>query len=209
MHDLKFAFRQLAKSPGFALVAVLALALGIGANTAIFSVVYGVLLRPLPYPDQERLVFVGEWSEQVPNMSVSYPNYADFRARQQSFTALGAARGQGYNYVGPSDTERVTGAMASADLFTALGVAPIRGRVYSTAEDKVGAERTVVLRESLWRRNFGARENVLGEKINLSGNLYTIVGIMPDVFQYPNATTELWTPLGLQADVYNNRGSHP
>jgi putative ABC transport system permease protein len=90
--DLRYAFRTLAKSPGFTAVAVLTLALGIGANTAIFSVVYGVLLRPLPFPQQERLVFLDEWSEQLPNMSVSYPNYVDFRARQQSFSALGAAR---------------------------------------------------------------------------------------------------------------------
>lgn len=90
--DLRYAFRTLAKSPGFTAVAVLTLALGIGANTAIFSVVYGVLLRPLPFPQQERLVFLDEWSEQLPSMSVSYPNYVDFRARQQSFSALGAAR---------------------------------------------------------------------------------------------------------------------
>src|SRR5687768_18410939 len=109
MSDLRYAFRQLLKAPGFTVVAVLALALGIGANTAIFSVVHGVVLRPLPFPEQERLLYIGEWSEQVPNMSVSYPNFLDWRTRQKSFTAIGAARFQGFNYVGETETERITG----------------------------------------------------------------------------------------------------
>ncbi len=209
MTNLKLSLRQLAKSPGFTVVAVLALALGIGANTAIFSVVYGVLLRPLPYPQQEQLVYLGEWSEQVPNMSVSYPNYVDFRSRQKSFSALGASRNQGFNYVGANATERISGAMASADLFTALGVAPLRGRLFGPEEDKAGANRTVLLSEKLWRRLFGARENVIGEQINLSGMLYTVVGVMPDAFQYPTSSVELWAPLGLWGDQYTQRGSHP
>src|SRR5688500_5120448 len=170
MSDLRYAFRQLLKAPGFTVVAVLALALGIGANTAIFSVVHGVVLRPLPFPEQEKLLYIGEWSEQVPQMSVAYPNFSDWRARQKSFTAIGALRSQSFNYVGTSDTERVQGAMASHDLFLALGVAPVRGRLYSADDDKPGAERTVLLSEPLWRRVFGARENILGEKIQLSGN---------------------------------------
>jgi putative ABC transport system permease protein len=209
MHDLRFALRQLLKSPGFTLIAVITLALGIGANTAIFSVVNTVLLRPLPFPEQDRLVFLGEWSEQVPNMSVSYPNFVDFRDRQRSFSAFAAARFQGYNYIGPSETERLTGAMASADLFPVLGVSPLLGRVYSSEDDKPGAERTVVLGEALWRRIFGARDSVLGEQINLSGELYTVIGVMPDEFRYPTPANELWVPLGLAADQYQNRGNHP
>src|ERR1043165_2552880 len=100
MPDLRYAVRQLLKSPAFTLVAILALALGIGANTAIFSVVHGVVLRPLPFPEQEKLLFIGEWAEQVPTMSVSYPNFLDWRERQRSFTAIGVARFQGFNYVG-------------------------------------------------------------------------------------------------------------
>ena len=209
MHDLRLALRQLLKSPGFTVVAVLALALGIGANAAIFSVVHGVLLRPLPFPEQERLVFLGEWSEQVPEMSVSYPNFVDFRDRQTSFTAFGAARGQGYNYVGSSATERLTGVMASAELFPVLGVPPLLGRVYSAEDDKPGAARTVVLGEPLWRRLFGARDSILGEQINLSGELYTVIGVMPAAFQYPSATSQLWVPLGLAADQYQDRNNHP
>src|SRR5262245_4569497 len=125
MQDLKLALRHLLKTPGFACVAIIALALGIGANTAIFSVVHGVVLRPLPFPEQEKLLFIGEWSQQVPNMSVSYPNFLDWRARQRSFTAIGVARFQGFNYIGGTESERLTGAMASHDLFQALAVQPI------------------------------------------------------------------------------------
>jgi predicted permease len=209
MSDFRFALRSLLKSPGFAVVSLLALALGIGANTAIFSVVYGVLLRPLPFPEQDRLVYIGEWAEQVPTMSVSYPNFVDWRTRQRSFTALGAVRFQGFDYVGSSETERITGAMASHDMFQALGVAPIRGRLFGADEDKPGAERTVVLSERLWRRHFSARESLVGEKIQLTGELYTVVGIMPEAFQYPSRSNELWVPLGIFADRYANRGNHP
>lgn len=209
MSDLRYAFRSLLKAPGFTLVAILALALGIGANTAIFSVVYGVVLRPLPFPEQEKLLYIGEWSEQVPQMSVSYPNFIDWRERQKVFTAIGAVRFQGFNYIGASESERLVGAMASHDMFTALALPPLRGRFYNAAEDKPGVERTVVLGERLWHRMFGGRENILGEKIQLSGNFYTVIGIMPAAFQYPSAANELWVPLGLFADGYTDRGSHP
>ncbi len=206
---MRYALRSLLKSPGFTAIAILALALGIGANTAIFSVVHGVVLRPLPFPEQEKLLYIGEWSEQVPQMSVSYPNFLDWRARQQAFTALGAYRPQGFNYIGASEAERLTGAMASHDLFTALAVPPLRGRLYGPADDQPGAERTVLLSEALWQRLFGARESIVGEKIQLSGKLYTVVGIMPAAFQYPSNRTELWVPLGLFADQYQERDSHP
>src|SRR5687767_10727205 len=145
---LRLALRQLTKSPGFTTIAILALALGIGANTAIFSVVHGVLLQPLPFPQQDRLLFLGEWSERVPTMSVSYPNFLDWRERQRSFTALGVARNQSFNYVVKGEAERIAGALATHDLFTALGVSAIRGRLFTTAEDKPGADRTIVIRES-------------------------------------------------------------
>src|SRR5687767_6180169 len=122
---LRLALRQLTKSPGFTTIAILALALGIGANTAIFSVVHGVLLQPLPFPEQERLVFLSEWSERVPTMSVSYPNFLDWRARQNSFSAIGVARPQSFNRVSQGEAERVAGAQATHDLFAALGVSAL------------------------------------------------------------------------------------
>ena len=206
---MRHAFRSLLKSPGFTCVAVLALALGIGANTAIFSVVYGVLLRPLPFPDQERLVSFTEWSERVPTMSLSYPNYVDFRERQKAFTSIGVSRSHSINLAGPTEAERIPGASASYDLFQTLGVPPLLGRVYDAGEDNVGAERTVVLSEKLWRRAFGGRGTVLGEQIQLNGQLHTIIGVMPATFAYPSAATEVWIPLGHFADQFKDRGNHP
>jgi predicted permease len=211
MQDLKYTIRQLLKAPGFTAVAVLTLALGIGANTAIFSVVHGVLLRPLPYPEQDRLVSIGEWSEQVPGMSVSYLNFLDWRTRQTSFTALGVSRGQSFNYVGATGSERVSGAQASHDLFTALGVPALRGRLFNGDDDKAGAERTVVIGENYWKRNFGGRDSALGEKIQLSGDSYIIIGVLPDLSQFPGGAPELWVPLGLWSDqdLLTKRWNHP
>src|SRR5688572_23843964 len=173
MHNLRYAFRQLTKSPGFTTIAVLALALGIGANTAIFSVVHGVLLQPLPFPQQERLLFLGEWSEQVPAMSVSYPNFVDWRARQRSFSAIGVGRSQSFNYVTKGEAERLAGGQTTHDLFTALGVSTLRGRLFTADDDRPGAARTVLIRESLWQRAFGGRDSVIGEQIQLNGQFST------------------------------------
>jgi predicted permease len=209
--DLRLALRQLTKSPAFTAIAILALALGIGANTAIFSVVHGVLLQPLPFPEQERLVFLGEWSERVPGMSVSYPNFLDWRARQNSFSAIGVARGQSFNHVRTGEAERVAGAQATHDLFAALGVSALRGRLFTADDDKPGARRTVLIRESLWHRAFGGRDSVIGEQIQLNGEFSTIIGVLSDDIQYPALQTEIWEPLGLSADqpFLQARGNHP
>jgi hypothetical protein len=149
--DLRQALRSLRRSPGFTAVAVTTLALGIGANTAIFTVVQGVLLRPLPYPEQDRLVTLMERTEQMPGLMVSYPNFLDWRARQSSFAAIGVVRSQSFNYAGTSESERLIGAMASHDLFVALGVPALRGRLFDATDDRVGAARSVIVRESLWK----------------------------------------------------------
>ncbi len=203
--DLRFALRQIAKSPGYAGVAVLTLALGIGASTAFFSVTHGMLWRPLAYPDQDRLVVLSERCEQEPFQSISYPNYLDWRARQSSFTALGVACPWGANYVGADVTEHLSGAQASHDVFAALGVPAIRGRLFDAADDEPGAARTVVIRASLWRRLFDGRDSAIGEKIQLAGEFYTIIGVLPDAFQFPNPQKELWVPLGLWSDQHQNR----
>jgi putative ABC transport system permease protein len=171
--------------------------------------VYAVLLRPLPYAEQDRLVTLSEWSQQVPGMSISYPNFLDWQARQKCFSSISVARGQSFNYVGTNETERIVGAMATHDLFAALGVPPLRGRLFTAEEDKPSAERTVVIRESLWNRSFGGRDAALGEKMQLDGDIYTIIGVLPDAFQYPGRRTELWTPLGLSSDQYRDRFNHP
>jgi putative ABC transport system permease protein len=193
--DVCFGARMLRKNPGFTAVAVLTLALGIGANTAIFSVFYGVLLRPLPYPEQQRLVFIHDWSKEMPFDTVSYLNFVTWREQQQSFTAIGVARPWQFSYVGPNETERLNGAVASYDVFAAIGLAPVRGRLFTAEDDKPGAERTVVLRASLWKRLFGGRDSVIGEKIRLSGEFHTVVGVLPDDFRVPLEGAELWTPI--------------
>ncbi len=207
--DLKFALRSLGKTPGFALVAIVTLALGIGANSGVLSFLNVLLFKPLPLPRVQELVFMGEHSQQVPNMSVSYPNYVDWRERQKSFTHLGTFRGQSFNYVGVSETERVGGAMFSADMFSALGIAPKLGRWFSADEDKPGAERVAVISERFWQTTLGARADVLGTKITLSGEIYSVVGVMPAEFPFPSPASDVWVPVGLNADSMRDRGSHP
>ena len=207
--DIGFGLRMLRKNPGFTVVAVLMLALGIGANTAIFSIVYGVLLRPLPCPEQERLVTLSEWSKQVPGMSISHPNFLDWRAHQTCFAAIGVSRRQSFNYVGTSGTERVLGTMASHDFFAALGVPALRGRLFGMEDDKAGAERTVVLSEGFWKRSFGGRDSAIGESIQLSGDFYTIIGVLPDKLRSLGGSADLAVPLGLWTELYRNRWDHP
>jgi putative ABC transport system permease protein len=207
--DLKFALRSLAKSPAFTCIAVLTLALGIGANAGVFSFLSAMLVKPLPLPEVRQLVFIGEYAQQVPNMSVSYPNYLDWRARQQSFTCLGVFRGQSFNYVGPAETERINGAVFTQDMLPALGVAPKLGRWFTAEEDKPGAVRTALISEGFWQRAFAGRSSVLGEKITLSGELYTIVGVMPGDYRFPTSSPEVWVPFGLFGDQNMERGNHP
>ncbi len=195
INDLRHAIRVLARTPGLTSLAVLTLALGIGANTAIFSVFYGALLRPLPYPEQGRLVFIQEASKENRSSSVSYLNFVAWREQQRCFTAIGVARPWQFSYVGPSETERLSGAVASHDLFTAIGMAPIRGRLFTAEDDKPGAERAVVIRASLWQRLFGGRDSVIGEKIKLSGEFHTVVGVVPDELRIPLSGAELWAPI--------------
>ena len=209
LSDLRFALRSLAKSPGFTCIAILTLALGIGANSGVFSFLSTMLIKPLPLPEVRELVFISEHSQQVPGMSVSYPNFLDWRARQKSFTHLGVFRGQSVNYVGPAETERVNGAQFTHDMFPALGVAPKLGRWFGADDDKPGAARTVLISEGFWSRNFGSRADVLGEKITLSGEIYTIIGVMPASYKFPTSGPELWVPFGLFADQNMERGNHP
>src|SRR5438093_3725378 len=145
MNDLRFAFRQLLKNPGFAAVAVLTLALGIGANTAIYSVVNAVLLRPLPYAESDRLVWLSERSPNFPTMSVSYPNFIDWRAQQTVFEQIGVYNWGSYNLTGRGEAQRLSGVRASADVFSALRARTVLGRVFDNDEDKPGAPSVVLL----------------------------------------------------------------
>jgi putative ABC transport system permease protein len=207
--DLRFAVRSLRKSPGFAAAAVLTLALGTGATTAIFSLVQGLLLHPLPFPDQDSLLLLSESTRWNPSSSVAYPNFIDWRARQHSFSSLGVFRPQDFNVTSGEAPERVNGAMVSHDLFTTLAVQPARGRLFTPAEDAPGAGRTALVRESLWRRRFAGSDTALGGQLSLNGVPYTIIGILPDSTVIPYNSTEVWVPVGLWAKDYQNRRQHP
>src|ERR671920_1791215 len=206
--DLRYAVRMLLKKPGFTLVALTALALGIGANTAIFSVVNGVLLRPLPYRTADRLVFLSEWSQQVPNMSVSYPNFLDWQAQTTSFDALAAFRSNGFVLTGAGEPERLTAREVTQQFFPALGVAPALGRDFLPEEDRAGGSKTVLLSHGLWQRRFGGDPSVLGRGLMLNNESYTVVGVLPQTFEW-QAPVDIFVPLGLRADRMQARGNHP
>src|SRR5437867_5609321 len=183
MNDLKFAFRQLLRNPGFATVAVLTLALGIGANTAMFSVVNAVLLRPLPFKEPEKLITVWERNDkQGYNQNAVAPaNFADWKAQNQSLEQIAMfGTGRGLNLTGADEPVRVVGFKVSANLFPLLGVIPMHGRGLLGEEETPGRDRVVVLSHGLWQRRFGGNARIIGQTISLDGESYTIVGIMPN-----------------------------
>ena len=194
--DLRYALRIFWASPGFALTAIAVAALGIGATTAAFTMVDHVFLRPLPFADQDRLVKL--W-ETLPggylHNELSPPNYRDIKQASTSFESLASFRGLTVNMVGEGQPQQVEGASVTAELFPMLGVAPLSGRYFSAADDRDNAAGTVVLSESLWRSAFGGEASVLGRKIELDGAPYTIIGVMPGDFYFPDRDALLWTAM--------------
>ena len=183
LQDLRYALRLLGKKPGFTIIAILTLALGIGANTAIFSVVNGVLLRPLPFRDPSRLVLVTEKSD-LPTISTSFENYMDWRDQSHaSFEALEATRGTQLTLTGSGEPERLTARMATAGLFPLLSINAIHGRTFLAEEDRAGGPAVALLSYGLWQRRFAGSKEILGKSINLDAQPYTIVGILPSGFQ--------------------------
>ncbi|HEU4391583.1 MAG TPA: ABC transporter permease, partial [Blastocatellia bacterium] len=201
--------RMLLKAPGFTAVAIVTLALGIGANSAMFSAVNAVLLRPLPFADPDRLVLVSENNFQKgwQYFSVAPPNYADWRTQNRVFEDVGAMRGSPYNFSGGAEPERINGSRVTPAFFTILGVNPIHGRTFLGEEDQPGHDRVVVLSYGFWQRNFGSDQGILGNTIRLNGEGYTVVGIMPPDFQIPGRS-QLWTPAAFTPEQLQNRGSH-
>lgn len=182
IQDLRYALRLLAKSPAFTLIAILTLALGIGANTAIFSVVNGVLLRPLPFRDPARLVIVAEKSP-FPVISTSYQNFCDWRDQSHSFESMEGVRAGAMNLTGVGEPEQLNVQMATAGLFSMLGVAPRIGRTFLPEEDRAGGHPVALLSYGLWQRRFGGSKEILGKPINLDSQPYTVVGVLPPGFQ--------------------------
>jgi len=204
--DLRYGIRMLAKNTGFTAVAVLTLALGIGANTAIFSVVNTVFLTPLPYPDPERLVVINESSKPMPEGPISYANFLDWQAQNQVFEHMAAFQGGGLTLVGVKVPESMPSLNVSADFFPTLGVNPIYGRNFLPSEDKAGAMPAVIMSHGLWQRRFGADPGLIGKSLSLKGTLgtrdFTVVGILPRDYAF-YAPAELYVPIGLWgADGY-------
>src|SRR5262245_29619181 len=210
MNDLKFAYRQLLKNTSFTAVAVLTLALGIGANTAIFSVVDAVLLRPLAYPDSGQLVSLSERGPDWSGGSISYPNFTDWRNQQSVFERFGVYSGNNSTLTGAGEPVQLAGALMSADVFAALRTQPEIGRVFSEEEDKPGAAPVAVISHALWQNRFGGDAGIVNKAINLSGKPYTILGVMPAGFEFPDKV-DLWLPVGpLFADSsWQKRDNHP
>jgi putative ABC transport system permease protein len=194
--DLRFGLRMLLKQPGFTLIAVLTLALGIGANTAIFSVVNALLLRPLPYVESERLVLLSERSREGERLDVAYPNFADWQTRAQSFVGMAATYTGSFSRTGVEKPERLEGYVGNWNFFQLLGVNPQLGRLFTEADDHYGAARTVILTHALWQTRFGAEANVIGQAILLNGDSYTVIGVLPPGFEYLEAA-DVYVPIGL------------
>src|SRR3954468_19124744 len=202
LSDIRYAFRMMAKQPGFAALAILAFALGIGANVAIFSVVNAVLLRPLPYPHSERLISIRERTPTFPGGSVSYPNFLDWRASQHTFTDLALFRRESYNLSSVKDgtaPARVGGCRVTANFLTVLGVPPQLGRDFTEADDVPHGPKVALISDKMWRQSFGASREVLGQHLLVDGVSYEIIGVLQSIVRVPlSRRAEIYVPL---ADV--------
>ena len=198
-HDLRYGLRMLVKSPGFTVVAVTTLALGIGANTALFSVINGVLLSPLPFPRPDQLVTLHENKPNFEGGSVSYPNFRDWQRDNHTFSSLALARTSAFSLTGSGDAEQVSGEFVSSDFFSVLGVKPVIGRTFAEDEERVGAGPVAVISAGLWRRKFSSAPDILGKNITLDARHYTIVGVIPADFHLviPGfGDSQVYAPIG-------------
>jgi predicted permease len=208
--DLRFGFRQLLSKPGFALIAVLSLALGIGANTAIFSLVDAVLLRPLPFHDPDRLVMVWEDAARIgfPRNSLAPANYADWKAQNHVFEDMAAISWRSYNLTDEGEPEKVEARAVTANLFPLLGIKPELGRSFTQEEDRPGGNKVVLISHGLWQRRFGGDPAMVGKEILLDGEKRTVIGVMPPGFQFIEKETGLWVPMAFSREELAKRGTH-
>jgi predicted permease len=196
LQDLRYGLRMLAKSPGFAATAILTLALGIGANTALFSVVNGVLLNPLAYPQSGQLVAVYGKTPGYEHAPINYMNFLDWQRATKTFSSMAMYRNQDYNFIGTGVAERLTGYMISADFFSTLGTMPVLGRDFRADDDHMGAAPVVMLGGGFWKRKFGSSLEIIGKPILLNGTSYTIVGVVPAGFTFYGHDRDIYTPIG-------------
>ena len=212
IQDIRYAIRVLAKNPAFTIIAVMALALGIGANSAIFSVVNAVLLRPLPFKHPEQLLMLWENAahQGFPKNTPSPANFLDWQKQAQSFTGMAAMAERSFNLTGVGEPERLDGRRVSANLFELLGVPAMLGRTFVPEDDKPGTH-VVLLSYALWQRRFGSNPGVIGGALTLNGESYTVVGVMPPLVQLPgyeNVSDQLWVPIAFSSEEAAQRGNH-
>ena len=210
MRDIRYSIRVLLKNPAFTVTALLTLALGIGVNTAIFSIVDSVLLRPLPMNDPDRVVSVWEHSLHagIDRNEMAPANYFDLRNQNQVFEGVGAFGDASMNLTGVGEPEQLDARLVTANVFALLGVKPALGRTFAPEEDQPGRHRVVVLSDALWRRRFNADPAIVGRDITLNAESYRVLGIMPPDFFFPVREAELWTPWAMEPEEANGRGDH-
>ncbi len=210
LQDLRYGARMLRKNLGFTVIAVITLGLGIGANTAIFSLVNSVLLKPLAFNDPSRLVMVWEDASfaNFPRNTPAPANYADWKAQNQVFEDMAAIDTRSFNLTGDGEPEKVSAYAVTANFFPLLGVQPLMGRTFSTQEDAPGANKVVVLSYALWQRRYGGEPNLINRNILLNGESYTVIGIMPANFQFLAKEIRAWVPMAFDSEALANRGSH-
>ena len=207
--DLRFAVRQLRRSPGFTLTAILMLALGTGASVAIFAFVDAALIKPLPYADPTRLVDVNERAKMFPRSNLSYQDYLDWKKMNKVFSAMEVYTGEGYLLNTPAGAEPTRGGRVSAGFFRVLGVKPMLGRDFYDGEDLPGAADTVILSYDTWQERFGGRKDIIGQTIGLSGTPNTIIGVLPHEFQFaPRGKVEFWATTHTLTSCEKRRGCH-
>jgi predicted permease len=205
--DIRYAVRMLRKATGFAAIAILTLALGIGANTALFSVVNGVLLNPLPYPDSHQVVTVANWFPGYGEGSNSYPDFLDWVRLNHTFSSLAAYRETSFNLTGQGDAERVSAMEISASFFPLLGVNPVIGRDFASTEDQLGRPPVVILSGGFWKTKFGSSSDIIGKALHLDGTDYTVVGVIPESFYFCCEAIEfrlsdVYVPIGVSRDPW-------
>ena len=211
LQDIRYGFRVLRKSPAFTLVAVVTLALGIGANTAIFSVFNGVLLSPLPYPHADRLVTLGASKPNFQNGSISYPNFRDWQKDNQTFETMAIFRNSTYSLTGVGDAEEIPAELVSSELLPMLNIKPALGRIFVHGEDEIGAAPIAIITSGLWERKFGSSQGIVGKNITLDGQAFTIVGVIPASFNLNIPSLEpadVYVPIGLWSNnLLTDRGA--
>jgi predicted permease len=206
--DLRYAIRSLAHNPTFTAIAVITLALGIGANTALFSVVNAVLIEPLPYPQADRLVRLWTSTKRAPRGSTSLPDYREWRQRNRTFEEMGAYSFASFNFTGAERPERLQGTRVTSSVWSVLRVQPLLGRVFDSSDEEWGRHRVVLLSEGFWRRRFAADNGILGQQLRLNGELYSVIGVMPAASQFPGPLTEVWAPMAFPpGDNLNTRNN--